>query len=163
MIQNPLARPFTTNWSPDNRSVNLQEQNGLVLRAMAQPEEGSVRHVLGAGHSAALLSSIDALGAGRVRIQGNETVRAQPGGGQVDVEPTGEVAGNVRVGLEVVRQHGQRRLGVGGAAASASLKMGGHDEPETARIGVWGCGGDLNSVQNGDILLRKLSSTRLLS
>lgn len=66
-------------------------------------------------------------------------MRAKPGCRKIDMESTGKVAGDVRVGLEMIRQHGQRRLRVG-AAAGASLKMGGHQggrhEPKTARTGV---------------------------
>lgn len=99
----------------------------MTLAAVAQPEVRPLRHILGAGHGASFLPSINTLGGGSVGVEGDEGVGRQASGRYVDVEATGEMGGDVGVGLKVSRQRGQRRLGVCPATA-ADLKMRrGHD------------------------------------
>lgn len=47
---------------------DLQKDDGLVLRSMAQTEPGTVSHLLGASHGAPLLAAIGALGGRRIII-----------------------------------------------------------------------------------------------
>ena len=84
--------------------MRLQEQDGLILGAMAEPDEGPVGHVLGTSHSTPLLASIVALGGRGVGVEGNQGVGGQLCRRYVDMESTGEMCRDLGVGLKVGRQ-----------------------------------------------------------
>jgi len=79
----------------------VQEEDGLVLGAVAEADVGAFSHVLGRGHGTRVLGAIW-LGGGRgVGIEQDEGVGREARRGQRDVEAAREVRREVRVGLEM--------------------------------------------------------------
>ena len=81
----------------------VQEENGLVFRAMAESDVGPFCHILGAALGARFFGAISLGRTGCVIVDRNERVGREPRDGQRDMEATRQVCRQVRVGLEVSR------------------------------------------------------------
>lgn len=56
------------------RAMYLQEYDGLVFGAVAEPEPSTIGHVLGGGHGAALLAAIRPFAGRGVCVEADEAV-----------------------------------------------------------------------------------------
>lgn len=111
--------------------INLQKDDSLVLRSVAQSQPGAFGHLFGTGHGASLLAAIGAFGGRRVGVEGDQGVGGESSGGVGDMEATSEVSREVRIGLEMGWERGQRRLSVSpSAGASQVWQAHGHGDQD---------------------------------
>lgn len=103
------------------RKPGVQESHGLILGTMPHPEKGPLGQVLGSGHGRPVSGAI-ALGRARVCVEAEERVGREAGRRHRDMEAAGEVCRQLRVGLGVGGQRGQRRLRMGSSAVPAERR-----------------------------------------
>ena len=113
------VRCHTTTHSMSGQA--LQKEDGLVLGAVPQSQEGALCQVIGSVHSTRVAGAI-ALGGCRVRVDAHEGMGGQTGTRDRNMEAAGEVGGDLGVGLKMGGQRGQRRLRVSTAASPAQRR-----------------------------------------
>jgi hypothetical protein len=99
--------------------TGVQEENGLVFRAVAEAKKRALGQVLCGGLGARVAGAI-ALGRGGVGVDADQAVGREPRDGDLDVEAAGEVSRDLGVGLGVCRQSRKRRLGVSSPSSASS-------------------------------------------